>query len=287
MPGFLDLPVEMRVQIYKNLPSWRRPPSKVYPFNKATETATFGSQAAYGFHPAILRVNKTIHAESKPVFYSRNTWIFSLTSNARWPSYLLPLEIFTWTHVRKVIIYYAIVGMAKNLYAYTQALLPHIEALYRALSYASALQSIEIAWYDQRMLFPRNVYHGGVSFTTKVDNILERIRDEWRPLLRPLAFLPMEVSFKIKKDNFWYHQLKMSLWIRDAAFRNFVQDVENSRRPKETLGDSAHPYSPLETLPLPNLLAGQNCLCTRGGRCSGASQLEERKCICLGKLADC
>ena len=104
---FLNLPAEVRLQIYEGLiiPGSRRPHYDGY-------CVTNSLTAAYGFHTAMLTVNKQTNREALTVFYERNTW--SLTILERLGDHrgrnrtqilppLLPFEEFqNRQHIRKV-----------------------------------------------------------------------------------------------------------------------------------------------------------------------------------------
>jgi hypothetical protein len=78
MPGFLDLPVEIRLQIYSEL--LIQSETIVVPWTSG-DWLTTNTVCVY---PEILRVNKKIHSEASPILYSENRFKFPGFRFAAW-----------------------------------------------------------------------------------------------------------------------------------------------------------------------------------------------------------
>ncbi|KAJ4388582.1 hypothetical protein N0V93_006040 [Gnomoniopsis smithogilvyi] len=84
MANFLDLALELREQIYHYL--LHHPPPDPHNPNSLTAPAT-------PLHPAILAVNKQIHAEALPILYAHNTFRSHPTLLTSFPSLYNPTVV--------------------------------------------------------------------------------------------------------------------------------------------------------------------------------------------------
>lgn len=96
MANFLDLPLEIREQIYALLlvysppsPTPSPPPSSTFAGThmRPTLTLTPIHPMFSHLHPAILAVNKQIHFEAFPILYTHNTFLAHPTLLASFPSF--------------------------------------------------------------------------------------------------------------------------------------------------------------------------------------------------------
>ncbi|MCJ1364110.1 hypothetical protein MMC16_003219 [Acarospora aff. strigata] len=147
---FLDLPIELRYEIYRKL---KNNDPRHHPFEGLAITS-----AAYGFPSPILRVNKQLLTEAKRVFYGENIWDVLIGYNF---NYFRPdpgLEALRQSphlpHMRRFRLTYVLDGALLKEYPsfglerYCYQIRVNATKICRVLLQAPALQLLELSWID-------------------------------------------------------------------------------------------------------------------------------------------
>lgn len=153
MFSFLELPLEIRMMIYRSLRTTRSLQIK-NPGDDRGAKASIG-YASYGFYPRILATNHQISLEAKQVFYGENYWTlyagheFHINSVA----FHIPPLSSALPYIRKVLIRFR---MFNGLFLRTQGiqysppdmLSANFEEICKILLGAPSLQTVQMVWTE-------------------------------------------------------------------------------------------------------------------------------------------
>jgi hypothetical protein len=169
---FLELPLELRNEIYRKLKS-KEP--KYNPFKGLQITS-----AAYAFHPTILRANKQILTEATRVFYGENLWDVLVGYNFKYfrrdPGLDKLILSPHLAHMRKFRLTFVLKGTLLEEYPsfglerYCYQIRTNAIKICRVLLQVPGLHTVEISWID-------TVSHGSWDEKQKVLEPLSLLKD--------------------------------------------------------------------------------------------------------------
>lgn len=151
---FLSLPLELRIQIYRELRSFNSPLIE-------SEGIALG-YCSFGFQSRILEINRLISYEAKEVFYGENYWTFFVSISMppvafRILTMTLPMAFIRKAHIRFAMfewiflqIHYFNFGILCPSYA--RALIACVDMICHTLTDAPALRVVKLIWTETAAL---------------------------------------------------------------------------------------------------------------------------------------
>ena len=231
MTNILDLPVELRLQIYKEL-VLRKRPYKNHPWG-----AHLLASWAYRFRAAILGVSRQINQEAMKIFYGMNQLRFYVNSNPR-RAQNLKESLKSLKAFRKSLCFSYIQQLSFDMYLSDSSihpiehfweLLEHLDRarvmfdkLCSVLSGAPNLRVIEIAWID------------GIRF------------GQWsskRSLLQPLGRFSTSCAFKIDEIEICFQESPS-----EKSFMDYLQEITGVAPTRKASASSKDPSCLLKEL---------------------------------------
>ena len=236
MAGFLDLPVEIRLQIYEYLPkSWRNM-GRLYPKGKSKELY---SHLRYSIDLDILYVNKKIHEEATAFLY--RDWHFRIIDSQYQPCWEMLLVLPALQLLRTITITCLTSLGSTSTTSYTPRVESCLLNLCLVLPQGLNLTLIKVRLIDESIR-SQLLYTGEVDLRKHSDiteTLINNCQFQWRSLFAPLAHLPRGIVSKIEARFYldfrpwaWSDQgmrIKIQKRFLDA-FADCVQDVIDHRK---------------------------------------------------------
>ena len=154
-PGFLDLPSEIRLNIYRRL--WGKKRALIHRCQCPRSAEKPGFAFARGFPAALLQVNRRINSEAKLVFYQEN---------------LLSFAVDVGIPHGTILDVCVLIQAASALLPYRGHLIHHVRKVELYLSFNETLEKKEsLHWETRRPLIPA-IFTGSDSASKKTANDL-------------------------------------------------------------------------------------------------------------------
>ena len=199
MPSFFSLPMEVRLQIYRELRSFRSPLLKT----PLTDDSNAFGYCSFGFQSRILETSRQVCSEAKEIFYGENYWTFFVSQRNPLNPVLFQMEpmVLILPFIRKAHIRFAMFhwlfweSCGLNQKAYGDSIQANVRAICLVLRAAPTLRTVKIIWTETCTLLP----------SPRTPN-QESVRSLIFEVVRPLAGLP------------WTSELQKSLIV--VSYRN-------------------------------------------------------------------